>query len=487
MTGAIASVALRYGYDHTPAAAASNPLYKPWVKDIDIAKLLQTQDLQAPNAEVVSILDSTALLDILQTALDYQGPRIVQRPYLDPAVRFIFTQGNLRGIPYFLAMRGNTLSGLGMRAHTDYQSYWVCYGAAVPPARADDIAVSFPNAGTTIPWHGLGMAAVASGAFPIGLSPRLIERNAADYRYRFVVVPGDSNQPSQLVQLKPNWNPTSGSPTTYSSVVVDGGTMDNEPLELARTELAGLLGRNPRDGTLANRATLLVDPFPDLAGTVDDPSKGQKSDLLSAAVGLMGAWKDQARFNPVDLALAGDENVYSRFLISPDRGGSSTSNGFDLACGALGGFSGFLSERYRHHDYMLGRRNCQQFLRSHFHLPINNVPVFADINPALKNPSSPWVSTVGGVTSLPIIPLMKEVDTEEVLPGWPKGAFDPESLRAPASARVGAIVDRVLRTSVHLNWFFTALAKLGLARVRSTAIDKAVSIVAKELKLRALI
>jgi len=38
--------------------------------------------------------------------------------------------------------------------------------------------------------------------------------------------------------------------------------MNNEPLELARVELAGLTGRNPRDGGRANRATILIGPVP---------------------------------------------------------------------------------------------------------------------------------------------------------------------------------------------------------------------------------
>ena len=47
-----------------------------------------------------------------------------------------------------------------------------------------------------------------------------------------------------------------------------------------------------------------------------------------------------------------------------------------LACGSLGGFSGFLHESFRRHDYLLGRRNAQAFLRWHFALPETN-PLFA--------------------------------------------------------------------------------------------------------------
>jgi hypothetical protein len=40
-----------------------------------------------------------------------------------------------------------------------------------------------------------------------------------------------------------------------------------------------------------------------------------------------------------------------------------------LACGSLGGFGGFFSKELRIHDFMLGRRNCQKFIRKYFCVP----------------------------------------------------------------------------------------------------------------------
>jgi hypothetical protein len=57
---------------------------------------------------------------------------------------------------------------------------------------------------------------------------------------------------------------------TYQFVNVDGGVINNEPVELARRALAGASGRNPRDPDKATRAVLMVDPFPNevnLAGS----------------------------------------------------------------------------------------------------------------------------------------------------------------------------------------------------------------------------
>ncbi len=487
MCGAIASVAFKYQFPHVHVAAdgAKNPLYKPWVIDIDIAKLLQTRDLEDEDALVVSLLDSTSLLEILQVAIDFQGAKQAERLWIAGGVRFIFTQSNLRGIPYFLQLTGSTVTGLAMIGHSDYQSFSVTYnltGTLVP--KADDTLVTFPNNFGNPAWHKLGYGAVASGAFPVGLAPRVIVRDAAEYAFRFVVIPGLGPGTSTAVQLMPHFKPPP--PPNYRTVVVDGGTMNNEPLELARIELAGLAGRNEREGVLANRATLMVDPFPDEADEVDDPERGQKDDLIGASIGLLNAWKDQARFAPLDLALATDKSVYSRFLIAPSRGDDVTSNGFDIACGALGGFSGFLSEKFRHHDFLLGRRNCQYFMRKHFCLPVGNVPVFGVVNPALKLPGSPWIVEGPEGPHLPIIPIMGAADPPVPLPAWPKGAMDPDALRKPVSKRLKLVLANVLRNSVQLNFFLRVIAEVGVMSIRRKAVDKLIQIIKDALKERNL-
>jgi hypothetical protein len=51
---------------------------------------------------------------------------------------------------------------------------------------------------------------------------------------------------------------------------------------------------------------------------------------------------------------------------------------YTIACGLLGGFGGFLAEDFRALDFQLGRRNCQEFLRSTFGLPASN-KILADL------------------------------------------------------------------------------------------------------------
>ena len=162
----------------------------------------------------------------------------------------------------------------------------------------------------------------------------------------------------------------------YDYVSVDGGTYNNEPFELARRALAGDAYRNNRDGGTADRAVLMVDPFPDpvdirvpYAPTIDLPS---------VAKGLLGAFVQQARFKPEELALAAAPDVFSRFLIAPIGEGrpGEAPPASPMASACLSGFGGFLSEAFRHHDFQLGRRNCQQFLQRHFALYPEN-PIFS--------------------------------------------------------------------------------------------------------------
>jgi hypothetical protein len=492
MTGAIAAVALNYDFPHvgTDTAGSQNPFYRAWVEQLDISKLLQLRDLQDRNAPVVSLLDSTALQEILDSVLSYQARRAPERPYLRPDVRFIFTQGNLRGIPYRLSLEGDVDAGLGLIAHSDYQSFCLNFLAGEPwQRRADDIALGAPDPvgrdGRLNPtWQALGCAALASGAFPIGLAPRLIRRDTGDFEWRFVRVPG-GGRTKPYMKLTPSW--TRGN-SRYRSMVVDGGALHNGPLELARIDLAGILGRNPREGKAANRATILVDAFADRAGTLDDPTRGQDPGILGVLGSLMSAWKDHARFNPVDLALAADKDTFSRFLIAPTRGTSRESHEFALACGALGGFSGFLCEAYRRHDFLLGRRNCQEFLRDRFCLPADNRPVFSALNPGLKRAPSPWLVAWNGASCLPIIPLLGSAKEPQPLPSWPAQAFDPQMLRGPEKVRLNAVLDRVLRTSVGLNGLSGGIARWIVRRhVCRTAVNKSIEIVTGQLRERGLV
>jgi hypothetical protein len=455
IASAILAACLKHDFPHVTLdnhgeTGQRNPLYDSWVNRIDIAPLLGTRDV-AGGGKALSALDSTILMEIAQRAIDYgQDVAAIDRPWLCDPLRFIFTLTNLRGVPYHYALGGSRTLGMDMTRHGECMRFALSglgeIGASA--RRANEYPLAYPAPGTA-KWPTWGspfaLASVASGAFPIGLSPRALTRNTSDYDGEPVVVPAGADQPAEVRRISPTWtagiNPDPGA--SYGFVCVDGGAITNEPVDLARIELldGDPLGRNERDGTKASRAVLMIDPF--TGADKPGPAALAETDLLNSAFSLLGSLKDQARYNPADIALAADESIYSRFLISPVRPGAAAGNSaFSIACGSLGGFGGFLSRAYREHDYFLGRRNCQRFLQQHFTLPPEN-PLFAGWTQAMRDRFR--VPAAGGAGyELPIIPLMPAVhpgNYEQQAAPWPLDRIDPDDLSDPVSGRLDALYD----------------------------------------------
>ena len=215
---------------------------------------------------------------------------------------------------------------------------------------------------------------------------------------------------------------------------VDGGMCDNEPIELARTALAGITGENPRDGKTANRAVLLIDPF---AGS-STMAKPLAPDVLTSAGALLATVLQQIRYDTRDILLAANADVFSRFMITAQRG--DAVGDYALATAGLDAFMGFASPVFRRHDYLLGRKNCQDYLRRFLVLPDDN-KLFAGWSgvPGL-NIADYRVTDASGAVFLPIIPLTGATRLNEVLDPWPAGAFDPNTLRPAIEARFNRLL-----------------------------------------------
>ena len=470
MVGAIMGPALRYPFPHqamgkpTPEPPG-NPLYDAWVQQVDIKGFLGLGDLAGESNQLISFFDTTSLQQICNSALNYgKGLSPVQRPYIADPLKLMFTLTNLRGVPFVMSMLGNTGKGFSMTLYEDSLRF-ALQGLGSPQSQSrkcpDEHPLSFPNDAGSQEWHDFGQAALASGAFPVFLRPRALERPLSDYDYLFLPIFGPG--PAQVARIRPTWPP--GVTDPYQFLTVDGGALNNQPLELARRELAGLIGRNPREGQEACRALILIDPFPDPSDL--GPEGIAQGVILKVLFSLLGALIGQARCKIEDLLLADDETIYSRFMVAPDRGkGSEQSNGFAIAGGALGGFSGFLCKEFREHDYYLGRRNCQKFLWEHFSLPEDN-PLFAGWNPGLrKNYYCPDCQQ----PHLPIIPLMGSLKPRpaggqtEPLPVWPKGAFSYGSIEGLVNQRLEGLYPLAVkqldlgllkRAALRFFWFFS--------------------------------
>lgn len=497
--GITAALAAAYlGSDQPPVtneleAAANdgrNKLFDCWVDRIDIANLLESRDLAHADSPVVSLLDSTVLSEIADSGLSVT-PRPRPRPYVADKFELCLTVTNLRGVPYAFPVQAAQPAQYDMSLHADYVRFSIGEKRDVPGA--DRYPMTWDDFGTVSSIkEKLKESALASGAFPIGLAPRTLSHVLTDdgrqdwYSARLWPVPTpDSTEPHQCVTPRPlaaHWGDLQGN-TIYRYQCVDGGVMNNEPFELARQILAGGGGRNPRGGDVADKALLLIDPFP--SSCAYDPHYAPAPDLLKNALQIFSALKNQARFKPDELMLAAQADVYSRFMIAPSRDGAE----HPIACGALGGFGGFLKRDFRLHDYFLGRRNTQKFLRDHFVLPENN-PLFESWTEAMK--SAHCVRDVhgqcrraGGLRLLPIIPLFGAAGhTDCHKPTWPHyTADDLARLMRRVERRVDAVLERLVNQYFRTNnLILRFIARMVLGRKKHDVVEFARTTVAADLR-----
>lgn len=489
MCAALLAILLPYRFPHvrvatngTPgvvpedAAAAigpeRNPLYRAWVDAIGIEPLLDTADLD--NGRLEALLNCQVIDDIVAESLRYSATP-AQRPWVARPFVARFTLGNLRGVPYAIDFRGGQKGHPdAMREQADWRGFRI--GDTAPPANDPPSYANFLYAHRALPalplqdaagWQALGAAAVASGAFPLFLKPRLIEAAGRDYAARHFAeaAPASGGDPEAI---PPAWEDRRV-PESFVFASADGGIFDNEPFQLAHEVIAGGRGKsNPRGAKDANAAVLMVAPFLDEPDNgAPPPLKDGRLDLppLAQIWPLIRAWIAQSRFKPAELTLAYDNGIYSRFVIAPSKSGAPEKATSWLASGALGGFFGFFSREYRKHDFQLGRRNCQRFLAQWFTVPAENTIVGAGYAHLDAATLALYRAESG---ELPIIPLVGRLhDTEEPLVDWPVGRFDPGGL-------MPSIRDRLDGLFAHYRDDFLAgvgnrLARFGLGQAVSAA------------------
>ncbi len=459
----------------------NNTLYRSWVSEIDIDRLLETRDLDSRNGlPVQSLLDSTVLRDIARDAFRFDRPeRRALRPYVSDSLHVFVTLTNLRGVPYAPHFENwPKLLPYEMTMHADHMHFVV---GNVEPADGDSIWLNPRDYTTPETWGVLQDAALATGAFPIGLAPVLLKRPPAHYAFRHWVRTGyrSENPGGHWKSVPPNWpsvdqavkdGEAAGTRFDYEFLCVDGGVMNNEPLDLARRILEGPEGTEVAGGDRANRAVLMVLPFPN--GDSFSAEYRERPGILGLLATTFHALIGQARFKPQELAMANDPEVYSRFLVVPRRGfrKDGTLEPHTIACGSLDGFGGFLSRKFREHDYQLGRRNCQWFLRHYFVLPSEGAganSLFKDWTPEARRKHRVLKAGAGGLKDgtecvlpvLPIIPLVGTADETVREPVWPTlTAAELKALKPKIKRRLGRVVSAMIDQNVS-GWFWGPLAR----------------------------
>ena len=336
-----------------------NKLYHTWVdllhKDM-FPWMLSNNDLSP--GKVYSLVNSSFIDELSKRATIVDPAARIERPYFDNHLKFFVTLTNLEGFPYKTYLDGMA-EDYHLTAHNDY--------AAFVLNKSDD---DYANDGFTPVDFFTGdgtdrarIAAMATGAFPVGLKSRWLERNPLHVR--------DLELNHPLLQRFP---PDLKHP--YKALIVDGGTLNNEPFLKVRS-----LMNYDKDQYKGDHSIIMIDPFPSSRSDVEFEVKKDENTMLKVAGLTLNSVLSHARTKPELLTEMFDREELSVFQIAPKKTiDSETVVGSEaIACGFMEGFGGFLNKEFRIHDYFLGRANCERFLREHFTISAETT------NPIFKN------------------------------------------------------------------------------------------------------
>lgn len=419
MTAVIAAAATQRYFPHVnqhnytdDSITKNNPLYNAWVNQTAnsdggmMLKMLETDDIlnspdKNPDKEVHSLLNAMFVEEIACKTIDsiVADPN-TKREYLAKDMELFTTITNLRGFDYellFVTAQGKKEDRMTM--HKDIVHFQlnplgeynndgrIPYNFDTPDGLNKELLID---------------AAIATGAFPVGLAPRVVVRDA-----KYI-------NDNPLLKITHGKDYIVNPLADYNTVCVDGGVINNEPYDLTEQILAQRekkrrgIGNDVHfvlDKSAAgfDSTTLTIDPFP----TFEDKPADNYYDLLSlkyVVPSLITSMRQQLMLKTDLLQKAHDPNDYSRFMVVPIRSYKGVTQKYSIACGSVGGFGGFFSKKFRVHDFMLGRRNCQRFIQQYFYVPDNaNNPIIEFGYNAIKD-SFNAVIQPNGVKGWPIIP-----------------------------------------------------------------------------------
>lgn len=386
MCAAIAALMVHRDFEHvrdTSKTGTTNRLYESWVNRIDIKSLLQSEDLRN-RGKITSLLDSSIIGKIAAFALTPGSEAHKRRAYVSPDLTLYLSLTNLRGTPYSLNGRApgsveETTFFFGDRIRFRIQS-------------ADSVASVHPDTHLLDltkeddgGWATLRTAAMATGAFPIFLAPRILSRRLSAYTppmWESVTAAATGNPPP----VNPDFPP--GTPDPLETLNIDGGMTNNDPFMYAHDHLAALEPPiSPSTVTVSaeevDRTVITIAPFPTTKAFDSHYNPVKEEGVFSVLKRLFSALLSQSRFFGESLAYVMNGTTFDRFVIAPSdaelvdqyKNNPAESRPAALQCATLGAFGGFFERGFRSHDYALGRRNCQKFLRDSFILPDNNIVI----------------------------------------------------------------------------------------------------------------
>jgi predicted acylesterase/phospholipase RssA len=484
--------------------ARGNPLWDVWVNQLQIAPMLTTDDIAAgtdvdagtgatlAHVQHVAALLNAGVIDQAADGIAAFGTQTTAAalPYFALPFRAAVTIANVRGVPYQVA-DVPALPGFDGAAYVQHDDFaWFAFpngadsGADLPVGKREDEFWIGPGASESgfVGYDTLASFAVASAAMPLVLPARALSRPAEHYNYRPVVRPVTDLTPNWRVDFPvPDWSSIADAAGgTYAFTAVDGGTLNNDPVSLVHRSLVGLVGRNPRGASDATRAILMIDPLADAPSPMSPTGKS----LIAVLGGIIPTLVGGARYLTADMALFASTDVFSRFQMVPFRTATpqapATAGEAALAGDSLFAAAGWCAREFRVHDFLLGRHNMQEYLRSQLLLAGDN-PLFSqwqfgdrqdyatDQNGVRMEID---VTTAESRYFLPILP-DKTGSGPLALPPWPVGAFNPDDISAPLEKRLTAAARALLADNGGggvVPWLVGLLAVPGVVDVIVSAV-----------------
>lgn len=438
MTAAITTLSLFEGIrpinDQNPDKL-SNQLYDSWVNLNDqgshkmdtLLQMMETEDIFDEKG-VISLLNSRPIEALADTAADLD--RITDLPdYVSPNLEMILTLTSLRGIPvsvnFFDESKKKITSGEPPKpAHKMYLHKGIAH-FKVNPSEGDLPAHAMPfNPADELHRRALMDCAIATGAFPIGLAPRQLKNTSTDYIRSMVermFTPQSSEENEYGGANTDNGIRIDIEEEAFDFYAVDGGTVNNEPFG----EVIRVLKEKCQDDKGNNYAVLMIDPFPNFEAE-DVGARTTSPKLIELVPQIFGAIRGQAMMKESDL-VGGLSTNHTLRMIFPSRRVGDKKDLYPISCGALDGFGGFFSRDFREHDFQLGRKNCQSFLRNYFCIPVSRAgkdTVFEDWLEGDARHQRFYCESVDGYPIVPDVSFSQQREDNPVIP-------TPERKRLP--------------------------------------------------------
>ena len=462
-----------------------NKLYHSWVDLIDkdmFPHMLETSDIRS--GKIISVLNSDFIDQIANKMMVSDTAKWIATPsYFEAPVKIFSTLTNLEGFYYYADLNAAKRDDARkekyyMSVHNDYACFEVMDGV-VPETGGPWIPLDFKTGKYTSTAKD---AAMATGAFPAGLKPRMLVR--------------EKKYVEHIPWLDYVFKNTPLKDDLVTTLNVDGGVINNEPFEKVRDLLndiylkeygAGFISEDAKQKALADincdyntfeNTVLMIDPFPSVQA---DPFI-MENDIMTVLPNTLSAMLSQMRAKPKEYKDAMVLNDGSRFIISPSRiiknlkGEDEEVFGEKaIACGNLSGFGGFLNKEFRIHDYYLGRYNCEIFLRDYFTVPesaLYNNEIFKD---GYKD--ADWARFASGATKpdeqkeYQIIPIFTPRPAPRTLKmpvfssgeNWPRvRQEDIDRFKTPLKKRVEKLILNVADLPWYQDWLLIGGAKLWL-------------------------